>query len=110
MKNFFVMFNLEAELRTRFRNQKFCDSIRHPLVRVKQNENAIEDVYDGSAYPHDTQYAQLHALGSSDGIWVFKTTVEELWLVMLTILELPPEIRGKQENMLILGAWWGGEA
>ena len=109
LKNFFVMYNLEADLRTRFRDQKFCDAIRHPFVRVKQDPNAIEDTLDGTVYPQNTQYGQLHTLGSSDGIRVFKTTVEELWLVMLEIFELPPEVRSKQENMLILGAWWGAK-
>jgi len=123
------MFNLEAELRTRLRDQKFCEAIRHPLIRVKRNLDAYEDVYDGSVYPNGTQYGQLHTLGSTDGIRVFKTTVEELWLVMMVVLELPPEIRlvdrlhfspgsallyssvlihrYKQDNMVILGAWWG---
>ena len=79
------MFNLEAELRTRFRDQRFCEAIRHPLIRVKRNQQAYEDVYDGSVYPNDTQYGQLHTLGSTDGIRVFKTTVEELWLVMMVV-------------------------
>jgi len=87
------MYNLEAELRTRFRDQKFCEAINHPFVRVKHNADAFEDIYDGAVYPQGTQYAQLHALGSSDGIRVFKSTVEEAWLVMAVILELPPEIR-----------------
>ena len=93
LKNYFVMYKLEADLCTRFRDQRFCEAIHHPMVRVKKNEDAYEDIYDGTVYPPDLQYGQLHALGSSDGIKVFKTTLEELWLVMLVILELPPEIR-----------------
>jgi hypothetical protein len=93
LKNFFVMFKLEPELRTRFQDQRFCEDISHPFERIKMDDDAWEDIYDGSVYPNQVQYGQLHCLGSSDGIRVFKTTVEELWLVMLVILELPPQIR-----------------
>ena len=87
------MFNLKAELTTRFLSPEFCQAIAYPFTRVKFDDEAIEDVYDGSIYPDDLQLGQLHGLGSSDGIRVFKTSVNELWLVMLVILELPPSIR-----------------
>jgi len=98
------MFNLQADLLTRFRDPEFCEAIRYPFIRVKRNEDAYEDIYDGSIYPEETQYGQLHTLGSTDGIKVFKTTMEELWLVMLVLLELPPEIRFVDPLLFRLGA------
>jgi len=91
------MFRLEAELRTRFRDPTFCERIQYPLTRQKIHENAIEDILDGTVYSNlpqqDRQYGKLHSLGSADGIKVFKSSTEQLWVVMLEILELPPQIR-----------------
>jgi len=92
-KDFFVMFNLEVELRTRCLDPLFWNSVQHPFNRVKADPNAIEDIYDGQLYPQNTVPGQLHALSSTDGIKVFKTNNNDLWVVMLVILELPPSVR-----------------
>jgi len=103
----FVVFKLEAELRARCADPRFWQAIRHPLDRVQPAAGVIEDVYDGTLYPQHTEHGQLHCLGSADGIRVFKSARKELWLVMVVLLELPPSIRYKQENLLLLAAWHG---
>ena len=92
-KDFFIMFSLEMELKTRCRDPIFWERIQHPFQRQKINEAAIEDVYDGAIYPVGLQPGELNAFGSTDGIKIFKTNHNDLWLVMLVILELPPSIR-----------------
>ena len=91
-KTFFVEFNLEVELQTRVRDDHFWRLIHHPFNRHHTPEN-IDDVYDGSLYPANTAPGQLHAIGSTDGIKVFKTNHSDLWPVMLVIQELPPTVR-----------------
>ena len=92
-KDFFIMFNLEAELRTRCKDPQFWEQIQHPITRTRPEHGEIEDIYDGTLYPKEPQLGQLHSLSSTDGIKVFKTNNSDLWVVMLVILELPPSIR-----------------
>ena len=103
------MFSLEQELKTRVKDPRFWDLIHHPYVRVKKKDDAIEDVYDGTLYPENLALGDFTTLGSSDGIKIFKTNKSDLWVVMLVLLELPPSVRYKQDNMIILGAWFGGK-
>jgi len=92
-RSFFVEFNLETELRTRFKDPVFWDAIQYPFTRPEPPQGTIEDVLDGELYPRNTIPGQLHCIGSTDGVKVFKANHSDLWLVMLTILELPPTIR-----------------
>ena len=105
---FFLTFNIEAELRTRCRDAAFWNAVQLPLHRVRLENGVVKDIYDGTIYPEGLQAGQLTSLGSADGITIFKSTKNNLWLVMLAILELPPHLRYKQDNMLMIGAWFGG--
>jgi len=106
---FFLTFSAETELRTRYLDPAFFEEVQHPFKRDVPPAGVITDVLDGSAYPRDAVRGQLHALGSTDGLRVFKSAKHDLWLVMLVLLELPPSIRYRQENMLLVGAWFGGK-
>jgi len=108
-QNFFLTFSIETELRTRFRDAAFLDAIRYPLTRQRPAQGVITDTLDTPSYPADPVLGQLHALGSTDGLRVFKSARSDVWLFMMVLLELPPSVRYKQENMLLVGAWFGGK-
>ena len=43
---------------------------------------------------------------NTDGVAIFKSSSWSLWLVFLSILNLPIEIRMKAENILLVGLWY----
>jgi len=53
----------------------------------------VEDVYDGTIYPKPAVAGKFNSFGSTDGIRIFKSAEDDLWLIMLVILELPPSMR-----------------
>ena len=42
-----------------------------------------------------------------EGVKIFKSSAGDLWVVMMVMNELPPGMRFKEDNMLMLGAWYG---
>jgi len=89
------------------------DLSRYPKSTSLQDGN-IHDVWNGDAVKPLIQkgcfldYPEHLALSlSTDGVPVFKSSGATLWPVYLTIENLPPRIRFKNENTITCGLWFG---
>lgn len=74
----------------------------------------IHDIWNGDAVKPLRQnggfFTHPEHLGlslSTDGVPVFKSSVDSLWPVYLTVNNLPPSIRTNKENTMLCGLWFG---
>jgi len=84
------------------------------LSKQPQNdESSIKDVWDGSALRpllvEDRFFSHNHLAFSmtTDGVPLFKSSTVSLWPVYLQILNLPPAIQMRGENILLCGLYVG---
>ncbi|XP_034231506.1 uncharacterized protein LOC117639739 [Thrips palmi] len=105
----FITFSLEAQVRRLFKRPDFVENLKQNRIRVKQNENNIEDIWDGEAYKLAESLGRtgkgLTVMWNTDGVPIYKSVSYSLWPVYLVSLELPPEKRFLSENLIIAGIW-----
>jgi len=109
MKHFFLVFDPRAELKTRYLDPRFWGAIQSKFHREVE-EGVISDIYDGTLYQSHPELdvpGNISAIASTDGIKIFKSNNQQLWMIMMVINELPPQVRFKEQNMIFLGAWFG---
>ena len=89
------------------------EALHYPLCS-ELADGKIHDIWNGEGVKPLTQHTGFLSspehLGlslSTDGVPVFKSSSQSLWPVYLTILNLPPRIRMKDENTLLCGLWFG---
>ncbi|KAJ1526429.1 hypothetical protein ONE63_009563 [Megalurothrips usitatus] len=109
---YFASISLESQLKELLADKQVAESIlTYRFNRVKDSEENLEDIYDGS------EYKQLSAPGGIlaqpenfsfsffvDGVTVGKTK-KSMWPIYVTITELPPKER--QKHMLLAGLYYG---
>ncbi|XP_066923710.1 uncharacterized protein [Clytia hemisphaerica] len=112
-KSYFIEFPIILQLKKFFRRSDFFESLQYRFKRVKQNEEGIEDIYDGSLYQNNWSKGcnlsnpyNISFTWNTDGVPLFKSSKISLWPIYLVINELPPNIRYKSENMIFAGVWY----
>lgn len=108
--NYFITLPLAPQIRKLYERPDFVQDIKYKSTRVKENDNNIEDIYDGEIYKEAersflTSDTDLTFTWNTDGLQVFKSTSYSMWPWYLVVNELPPEKRYLSENMLIAGIW-----
>ena len=76
------------------------DLLNYRFTRDKEDEESMEDVYDGVLYKNLSKSGgflsnpnNISFLGNTDGIALIKSTGWSVWPVYLVINELPPLLR-----------------
>lgn len=81
--------------------------------RPQEDNNCITDLYDGALNREwvDNGFlanrSNISFCWYTDGVPVYKSSNVSMWLLSLTINELPQSERKKKENTLIFGIWFG---
>ncbi|KAL7304705.1 hypothetical protein TKK_0002946 [Trichogramma kaykai] len=100
--NFFVTFDVQTPIRRLIEDhgEYFYNTI-HPRNENFEYQNA--DIYHGFLYkkfvnslPYEEQNSYATCTFNSDGSSVFKSSTFSLWLIQISVNEIPPEIRQKQ--------------
>jgi hypothetical protein len=81
------------------------------LTGKKENDDNIEDIYDGKHYK---QYGNILSnrnnisfIWNTDGIPLYKSSKTSMWPLYYVINELPLKMRRELGNMLLAGLWIG---
>ena len=79
---------------------------------TKHNGEFICDIQDGENFKKikDSYFFVPEHIGlilNTDGIVVFKSSKLSLWPVLLSIVNLPPNIRMNKDYILLAGVWFG---
>lgn len=102
----FVEIPLGNSLKSYLEVDKLYEQLGYPQERTKENDDAFEDVYDGTEYQKTQKGAHdISLLWNCDELPVFKSSSYQLWPIQRSILELPPLLRNK--FTVIAGLWFG---
>ena len=107
---FFAQLDIKSQLESLFSNENVVKNIFYRFDREKQNEDALEDVYDGRIYK---SYAEKYdLLGNkfnfsyiinTDGCQASDSSKISIWPIYIMLNELPPELR--RNHMILAGLW-----
>lgn len=112
--NYLIEIPLLVQLQILFKRPGFFASLRHRFTRKKQNEENLEDIYDGNVYKELSKEGNILSdvnnislTWNTDGVPLFKSSKTSIWPFYFTINELPFSERIKKENMILAGLWFG---
>ena len=115
-KAYFLEMPIESQLISILQKEDTRNLLNKRFSRVKKNENAIEDIYDGQIYkslsgpggPLSEEYPfNVSFTWNTDGVPIFKSSKFSIWPFYLVINELPYKQRMQKENLLFCGLWFG---
>lgn len=109
----YLYINLRNQIGGLLHKRGMHRDLEYPYTRIKQNIDAIEDVYDGS------EYRRLSARGEflwrenhnyslaiwTDGVSPVKSANVTIWPVFVQVLELSP--RARQRNSMLAAVYVG---
>ncbi|XP_039439443.1 uncharacterized protein LOC120420472 isoform X2 [Culex pipiens pallens] len=111
-KSFFISFDWESNLK-RILAKHWELIVNHR--QSSNEENDIKDIVDGKIIKNVTQQTRSNATDISlsfntDGVAVFNSnTRKSLWPIIVTINELPPDLRFSRRNTIVAGLWLSRE-
>ena len=130
-KEFVVTLDFKFLLNTHFQKKKFKQSMQYRYLRLEPGNffskrnldpDSIEDMLDGSRYNEiDLEFAyDQENFFSAAGHWMnvpyclgydggeaFKVSKESIWPMVLMNMGLPPDMRVKHDNIIMLGFYIG---
>lgn len=113
-ETFFLSIGLETQSKDLLSNPKIGKALNYRFERVKTNNDALSDIYDGAIYQSLSapggilsSPSNLSYTFNTDGIPFGKSSKKTIWPIYLTINELPPNERTK--HMLLAGIWVGNK-
>ena len=108
--SYFIQNSLVSQLHKLLAIPRIVDSLHYQFTRVKEDPDAIENIYDG------VEYKKKHLPGeflsnnynfsfilNTDGCKVATSANASAWPVLLEIIELPPHAR--KRHTLLAGVW-----
>lgn len=111
---FFIEIPIASQIQEFFSRPGFLDLLKHRFIRVKKDEDNIEDIYDGELYKRHTgtkgilcDERNISLMWNTDGIPVFKSSKFAIWPLYFVINELPYKERISKDNMIFAGLWFG---
>ncbi|XP_026289147.1 uncharacterized protein LOC113214096 isoform X2 [Frankliniella occidentalis] len=110
---FYLHVPLIEQLRALYARPGFVDLLSYRHKRSKKVSDNLEDIYDGFLYksiePLLTSELDITLTWNADGISLYKSSNFQVWPIYFSINELPPEVRHKEENLLLGGIAFGNE-
>lgn len=110
---FYLQLPIIDQIRKKYSTEGFVQLLNHRFSRIKINPDNIEDVYDGELYKAAGEILacalNISLMWNSDGISPYKSSNFQIHPFYLTINELPPHLRFKEENVLLAGLAFGYE-
>lgn len=105
--NYFIHVSIIEQLKKLFKVPNFFSSLSYSKNR-EQTEN-YQDIYDGRLYKNVNFNCEnrLTFLWNTDGFSLFKSSSFEIWPFFLSVNELPPFMRFKNEFIVMGGLWFG---
>lgn len=110
---FFIEIPIASQIQEFFARPGFLN-LKHRFVRVKKDEDNIEDIYDGELYKRHTgtngilsNERNISLMWNTDGIPAFKSSKFALWPLYRVVNELPHKERISKDNMIFAGLWFG---
>jgi len=102
-------FVKKTSYRRHFPDVHGTEQLRHHHVEF---EKKLSDIYDGVRYKNIASHITnkpggLSATLGTDGGSPFKSSKYKIWPIFMHINELSPEDRGRPENVLFCGFWYG---
>jgi len=82
---------------------RFWGAIQSKFHREVE-EGVISDIYDGTLYQSHPELdvpGNISAIASTDGIKIFKSNNQQLWMIMMVINELPPQVRCPLNDLIL---------
>lgn len=110
--DYFLQFSITDQLQKLFDVPEFLKNLNYPQTRVKKQDTAYEDLYDGAVYTEAKRVLfsvgnWISLMWNTDGFAVFRNSLYSVWPFFLSVNELPPNMRHKKEFMLLGGLWFG---
>ena len=112
---YFITISIIEQLKKMFLRPDFKDNLNYYRTRQKENQENIEDIYDGQVFKSFLRRVVeplnlerfLAFMWNTDGIAVFKSSKFSIWPFFLSNVLLPPELRFRRENVILAGLWFG---
>lgn len=111
---YFIEIPIFCQMQELLLQPEFVEALSHPYRRIKEQDNYIEDIYDGIL--HKQHVAEFNPLSDifnitfmwyTDGAPVFKSRTYSVWPFYFIINELPYKKRISKENIIVAGLWFG---
>lgn len=110
---YYIHVPLIDQIRCLYARPGFVDLLSYRHRRTKKVPENIEDIYDGSLYKSIsgllTSLLDITFTWNADGISLYKSSSYQIWPMYFSINELPPELRHKEENLILGGLAFGYE-
>ncbi|KAK3907809.1 Leucine--tRNA ligase [Frankliniella fusca] len=109
---FYLHVPIIDQLRCLYARPGFVDLLSYRHQRVKKVPENIEDIYDGTFYRSfegSLGPLDITLMWNTDGLSLYKSSNYQIWPIYFTINELPPELRHKEENLILGGIAIGYE-
>lgn len=108
--SYFVSANVTNQFKTLMENPVIAEEI----LRQKQNQDSLEDVYDGEMYKKFSNENGILADGknfsvafNTDGMALGTSSSRSAWPIFMYINELSP--RNRKKHVIFAGVWVGGK-
>ncbi|XP_071570621.1 uncharacterized protein [Temnothorax nylanderi] len=110
ISSFFITLNFTCQLQILLNNPNISKHLDHRFSRRKENNNALEDIYDGYMYKKysapgnqlDSRW-NLSYTFNTDGCQAAKSSKTSIWPIYAMLHELPLKMRSK--HMFLIGLW-----
>lgn len=107
---FFAMFDLKTQLKRFLEIPEISKALKNNETYRMSDRSNIEDIYDGELYKNLKKTILKSASNLSfnfflDGASFFKSGTRSCWPILLSLNELPKELRFKK--LLLCGLWFG---
>ena len=77
------------------------------IETVFERKSQVKDLCNSNHYKFDDN--KLNFMLNTDGISLDKKNKSSLWPVVLSLIELPSELRDSKANKFVLGVWKGNK-
>ncbi|OXA39279.1 hypothetical protein Fcan01_25885 [Folsomia candida] len=104
---YFLSFDVKQTIESTLQHTDIKQALYRSLIeRGNRNETQIRDIMDGSSYKKlGLANFDITCCFNSDGISVFNSSRFSIWPILLSINELPYQLRRK--HTLLIGLWFG---
>ena len=102
--------DISTQLKDLFNDPTFFFSVSETHRRCRNLENCFEDVYSGSIHKEFiSNYTEndISVCFNTDGVEFLSTSSESMWVMLMTVNEIPFKFRKLLNNLIILGVYCG---